>query len=192
MSPLLTPPLPAVWLPQNPRPDFAFETHGRIEIASQAITSGRRMLSYFQAYRSQVFTKLTMHSHNTLAVTITAARLGLYTVAANGDLTLVCRSANDPTIGAAVNTEYARDLDATGGFPTSYRLVIGRIYAAALYITAGTPPQISGRTPLGLVSPLTVYPRVCGFDNSAGTDLNASITAANVSNVAVQPYLGGK
>lgn len=193
MSPLLYAPQPAIWTPQNRRPDYAFETHGRADIASQALSNGRRNLSFFTAYDSKTFTSLMVHSASTLAVAITACRIGLYSVDAAGNLTLVCRCAADTTIGAAINTEYVRALDTTGGYPASYRLKVGALYAGAFYITGSTTPQMDGRTILGTTDPLTINPRVAGFDNSGvGTDLALTITAANVSNISAQLYIGGK
>lgn len=169
----------------------AFQTADRVLCGSGiSINSGRRYLGYFTAVSGDSFSNLDIVTGAGAVVSVTAARLGLYTVAANGDLTLVCQTANDATIGVAANTEYARALDATGGYPTTYTLARGARYAAAFYITAGTPPTIFGLSTNSVLN--TLSPRAVGFDNSGvGTDLNTSLTAAQISNVASLFYVAG-
>lgn len=172
-------------------PRGAFQTVDRnLAAAGIAITSARRYLNFFTALVPLSFTKIDILTGAGAPVSVTAARLGVYTVAANGDCTLVARTANDATIAAAASTEYQKDLDTTGGFPASYQLTPGARYAAAFFVTAGTPPTILG---FAIGSALAAAaPRLTGFDNSgAGADLNATITAANLANITSQYYLAG-
>lgn len=169
----------------------AFETMSRVSAASgSAITPGRRYLMHFTALQALPLTQLDIWTGAGAIVGVTAARLGLYTVAANGDVTLVARTALDATIGAAASTEYPRALDATGGFPATYTLIRAQRYAASFYIAAGTPPTILGVSANS--SLIAAAPRIMGFDNSgSGTDLNTSLTAAQIGNIGSMFYMAG-
>lgn len=66
----------------------------------------------------------------------TLVRFGLYAEAANGDLTMLARSANDPTVFSAL-AEYDRPMDTAGGFPASCTMRAGRRYRFS-YVVVGS------------------------------------------------------
>lgn len=180
----------------DPREDArgAFQTCNRLSPGSGiAITSARRYLMFFNAAAANTLTALDIFTGAGVITTVTACRLGLYTVAANGDCSLAAQTTNDATRCAVASTEYglaASPLDTTGGFPASYTLVRGARYAAAFYVTASATPTIFGVATNTLLTGAS--PRLTGFDNSgSGTDLNLTITAANIANIASMYYLAG-
>jgi hypothetical protein len=177
---------------ENPRA-CAFETFTRDTnaLGANALSGGRRYLLFFTADEAVSFSQFDIWTGAGAPGTISACRVGLYTVDGSNNLALVARTANDTTMLAAASTEYTRNLDTTGGFPSSYSLVEGSRYAAAFYVSVssgGTPTVLGG---VGIANLLATSPRVTGFDNGAGTDLNTSIAAASVSAVAQFFYIAG-
>lgn len=152
------------------------ETFSRRLINSTGITSGasgRASLSYFTARKSETVTQFRMMSGTTAAVGTTLARVGLYTVAANGTLTLVASSANDTTL-----------FDGTFGTETiplsaPYTVLAGQRYALCVLVLATTMPTLVGSS-IAFGGEATVPPRL-GGTLSGQTDLPASITDASLS-----------
>lgn len=181
----------ATAVPQSRR-QCAFETCGRhVAPGGVAITSARRNMMPFVAYDNRSFGSLEIFTAATAPATVSAARMGLYQMAVNGDWTLVAQTANDATIGSAINTQYTRTLDPTGGYPASYKLTLGQQYAFAFYITAVTTPNAYAFA-VGAAGPSLLLPRVATFDNSgAGTDLNTTVTLANLGNSSTVFYGAG-
>src|SRR5690348_10707358 len=78
---------------------------------SMTLTSQRISFCYFQAAITKQITSLVISSSSTAAgATPTLVRFGLWTVAANGDLTLVASTANDTTLLASTFTAYTKAL----------------------------------------------------------------------------------
>lgn len=143
--------------------------------------SGLMELTYFTAYRSQTVNSLRSYTGGTAAAaTPTLCRMGLYSVAGNGDLTLIASTPNDTTVWAAANTAYTRAVSA----PVS--VTKGTRYAfARLVVTAATPPSWAA---MGLALALnSVAPRLQG-QLSGQTDLPASVTAASVNTGSVRRF----
>lgn len=129
-------------------------------------------------------------------------RLGLYTVASNGDLTLVARTAvQTPAVAGfwgAINTPYELAFDTTGGYPLTYDLIYGQRYAVGLLwnlngATGSTAPTIIGVGSQGPAASLrdTIMgysPRIVG-QQAGQADLPASVTAASVANDDVAPFV---
>lgn len=114
------------------------ETWPRISMAEFPGVSGRLWLGYVTPPISTTISRLGCLSGGTGNTASTLGRLGLFTVAANGDITLVARTAVDATIGNATFSAFDRALDTAGGFPASIALTYGRRYAFGLLIVAGT------------------------------------------------------
>lgn len=121
------------------------------------------------------------------------ARLGLYTVASNGNLTLVARTATIAAASFAANTVVEAVLDGAGGYPTSYDLLHGTRYALAIIwtdngATGHVIPQLArfqgtGPNTTVLGTMMSWSPRMTGR-LTGQTDLPASITAGSVTNTA--------
>lgn len=154
-----------------------------------AVTSGTATvsqlvkLSYFTAYKTETITKLASVTGSTAAAaTPTLCRMGLYSVAANGDLTLVASTANDTALWAATNTVYEKAISS----PASYNVLKGKRYAfATLIVTGAAAPSMAASTQaVGVVG---IAPRQQG-QLSGQSDLPASISAGSVQNGGVRHY----
>lgn len=140
---------------------------------SVVTSTGALRFTFFTAASSFTATQVQMQSGGTpAAATPTLARIGLYSVATNGDLTLVASTANDTTLFAAANTLYTRSLS------SSYQLVAGQRYAiAVLIVTATTAPTVLGSGIGTAASALS--PRLSASIGSQ-TDLPASVLSTSL------------
>jgi hypothetical protein len=150
------------------------------------LASGQLKLTYFTAHKTETTTQVRVISGSTAAgATPTLVRLGLYSVAANGDLTLVASTANDTTLFAAVNSIYTRS------WSSSYVKVAGQRYALGIVlVTAAATPIIAGKpSPTAMYGSgeLAASPRLTGFSNQ--TDLPATLAAGSVGSNQ-QPFYG--
>jgi len=138
--------------------------------------SGTVRLMYYQAPRAETITQLATVTGGTAAgATPTLCRMGVYAVAANGDLTLAGAVANDTALFAAGSTRYLRSL--TG----SYVQAAGSWYAFAIVVVTGAAlPTFSGVGLNAATGHASVAPRITG-QLAGQTDLPASILAANVA-----------
>jgi hypothetical protein len=165
-----------------------------IAAPSVASFSGQALWSYFTPPVAVAVSQiLSITGSPAAAATPTVCRLGLYTAAANGDLALVARTANDLTLWAATNTPYATALDAAGGYPTAWTFVPGQRMALGLIVvTATTAPSFAGATLFsgtGVQTVLARAPRLNGRLNSQA-DLPLTVTAGSVGLSAGMPWLG--
>jgi hypothetical protein len=131
--------------------------------------------------------------NGTAQVSATVIRMGLCTVAANGDLTLVARTANDLTIFATLNSNNLRAFDTTGGYPASYSLQAGVRYAFTyLVVSGGTLPTIWGPAALGpnVDAVRNLTPNISRYNTGSPADL-ASTTYANTSGYSTTFYCAG-
>lgn len=150
------------------------------------MTSGVLRFAYFTPPATTVVSKCVTSTGGTAAgATPTLCRVGLYSVAANGDLTLVASMANDTTMWASTNTEYEKNLSA------SYTVVGGQRYAAAaLCVTGTTPPNLFGAVPShGASAVFARAPRLAAIVNSQ-TDLPASVSVGSLSNSTTSLWVG--
>lgn len=150
------------------------------------MTSGVLRLAYFASPVSVTVSKCVTSTGGTGAgATPTLCRVGLYSVASNGNLTLVASIDNDTTMWASSNTEYEKALSA------SYTIVGGQRYAAAaLVVTGTTPPNLFGIVPAhGSSAVLARNPRLSGFVNSQ-TDLPATVANGSITNSTTSLWVG--
>ena len=142
--------------------------------------SGTLYLAYFTASRTETINTLTSYVGNTAAgATPTLCRMGIYSIASNGDGTLVASIANDTTLWSAALTAPARALTA------SFSKVQGTRYAiATLIVTAAAVPSFFGPPLQGagyIDALLGEAPRRCG-QIAAQTDLPASFLVGSLAN----------
>lgn len=146
-----------------------------------ATASGMMLLSYFTARRSEDITTITTICGTTpAAATPTLCKVGVYSEASSGDLTLVAQSANTTSMWASSNTAYAVSTTAT------FSKVAGQRYACAMIcVTGGALPTLVGKGGFGIAAVGTQWfstsPRL--FASITGqTDLPASIANASLAN----------
>lgn len=145
-------------------------------------TSGQLRLAYFTARKSETSTQVRVYTGGTqAAATPSLCKIGIYSIAANGDGTLVASTANDTTLFANTSTAYTRSWSA------SFAKVAGQRYAIApLVVSATTMPTFLG----SIISSGTeafVAPAVAGVISSL-SDLPASFVAASVSTSGQRIY----
>lgn len=148
--------------------------------------SGSLRLTYFTAAVGGTFTKLrTLTSTPAAGATPTLAKMGIYSVASNGNLTLLAGTANDTTLWSATNTAYERTTT------TSYTLVAGQRYAlGVLVVTAAAIPSLVGKSSVGSAAAnaeLARAPRRTGSIGSQ-TDLPSAPTFDLVADTATAIY----
>ncbi len=150
----------------------------RITSATVTMTSGTLVLTYWTADKTEAINTVTVATGNTAAgLTPTLCRMGIYSVAGNGDLTLLASTANDTALFGSTATAYPRALTST------FNKVVGSRYATAvLVVSAATMPAFLGWQMVGLAPVNTfvrVDPPIVGRLLSQ-TNLPASITAASL------------
>lgn len=162
--------------------DNAIETAPRNVNGSISPGTGRIEFSYFYAYRTQTIGQIGSTCQGTAAVGLTGLRRGICTVAGNGDLTLVARTALQTSgVYTATFTEYVAPLDVTGGFPAAYQFVKGSWYAFAHWVTwTTTAPALRAYTSNQPASTNARAPRLAG-GFSGQTDIPLTILAANIN-----------
>lgn len=152
--------------------------------ASLALGSGSLRLSYFTAPRSGAFTTIRMRTGGTAAAaTPTLVRMGVYSVADNGDIALIGSHANDTALFATINTAYAKTLT------TPVSLAQGARYACAVIIVTGAAtPTVNGVTYIDATT-AGLDPREAGSVASQ-TDLPASVVAASIADTSLNIAFG--
>lgn len=143
---------------------------------NNATTSGRLYLSYCTAYQSRTLTTGRVISGNTAAAaTPTLVRLGIYTVASNGDLTLVASTPNDTALLSVTFTMYGK------AYSTPYVTITGQRYAFGLLVVSGaTMPTIMG--PGTVDSSITAAAPRLSAHVPGQTDLPASVAVGSLVN----------
>ena len=144
-----------------------------------AVISGTMYLTYFTATKTETVTAIAVFTGNTAAAaTPSLCRYGIYSVAGNGDLTLVASVANDTSLFAGTVTRYSRNLEA------SWSKVAGTRYAfGLLVVTAGAAPNIvcqNTGTGGSVVAAMFLAPRVTG-SVTGQSDLPASVSNASIT-----------
>lgn len=149
---------------------------------ASALTSGSLRLCYFTARKTETSTQGKVTTASTAAgATPTLCRFGVYSVATNGDLTLLSACANDTTLFAAASTAYTRSWTA------SFAKVAGVTYAfGVLVVTGAAQPTFPGLIYASAVTPTTAPKRTAQL--SGQTDLPASIVAGTLGGSAIAVY----
>lgn len=161
------------------------ETIPREQISVQTLVTASQnlRLTYFTAYRSETIQSVRLFSGSTAAgATPTVVRVGVYSVAGNGDLTLVGSTTNDTTLLGTISTKYEK------AFSSSFAVTAGQRYAVGLLVVTGaTAPFVAGHTSPVPTDTFSAAPRLAG--NLTGqSDLPASTTDAALSGTTQLMY----
>ncbi len=154
------------------------ETFSRLLIttASSAPASQSLRLTFFTARKSEVASQVRQWSGTTAAgATPTLARIGLYSVAANGDIALIASTPNDTTLYAAASTAYTKAFSVPVAVNAGVRYAVGLLVVSA----AAMPSYYSTSTVLSGVE-MSAAPRVSAAV-AAQADLPASVVAASLA-----------
>jgi hypothetical protein len=150
----------------------------QITVNSIATVSGALYLGYWTADKSEPINTLTMWTGTVAAgATPTLCRMGVYSVAGNGDITLVASTSNDTALFAAQNTAYAKATQAP------FAKVAGQRYATAVLIVSGaTMPTFHGLQMPG-TNPTNIFvrlaPAIVGRVTGQ-TDLPSPVSAGSI------------
>ncbi len=149
---------------------------------STATASGTLFLTYKTADKSFTCANLTMYTGGTAAgATPTLVRYAIYTVAGNGDLTLVASTTNDTSLFAALQTGYTKSLS------SSYGITYGSRYAFGfLIVTGAATPTLHGTA--HRAAETAIAPRISG-SVTGQTDLPSSVSAGSITNTSSMFYM---
>lgn len=158
-----------------------------VNASGNAISSGQLLLSYFTATNTETINTLAVVVAGTAAAaTPTLIRFGVYSVAANGDLTLLNSTVSDTTLLATTFTRYQKALS------SGFSKVAGTRYALGVLIVTGAAlPTFFASTSSGQASGvadtfLGLEPRMSATLNSQ-TDLPSSAASGTLSNTRRGP-----
>lgn len=147
-----------------------------------SVTSGDLVLSYFTALNDATVDTFMVATANTIANTLTLARFGLYTAnRTTGDVVLVARSANDPTMFAVNATKYSAQMNVAGGFPAEYDIVQGEDYAVGILQVGVSGANMRATGPSGVTD--LEYP-IIGAKKAAQADIAGNIAGVVTSSFA--------
>lgn len=160
----------------------------RNALAANQHNTGFLYLAYFTARITATVTNVVTYVTAIAAATPTICRIGVYSVAGNGDLTLLNSTTNDTTLWNATGAN-TKALSSTWSKVKNTRYAVGTIV-----VTAAAGPTLVGNVIPGLSA--TAYtvlgnaPRVVGTLGSQ-TDLPSSVTEASLvgSTVFRWPYV---
>lgn len=122
------------WPPKGPGVEIP---SGRM-LATQAfaLTSGQARFTQFVAPRNVTVNSIEYECATTAAATVTTIKYGIYSVASNGDITLLAATANDTSLLSVVNTSYPKAL------ASPVTLTAGETYMSAILVVATTMPVV--------------------------------------------------
>ena len=151
-----------------------------------ATGSGTVVLGYVTA--DSTFTAATMSCLTGAAAagaTPSLIRMGIYSVASNGDLTLIASTANDTALLASANGINDEPLSATIELTAGARYALGIIVvtSAAVPTLGGFAGAGTGRNAL-----FSRHARISGTVTGQ-SDLPSTVSAASINNTNVIPYL---
>jgi hypothetical protein len=171
----------AIGVSWDERPDGNSLTTGQevfsreLLTSTKSLTSGALFLSYFTARKSETITQLRSYSSTpAAAATPTLVRFGLYTVASNGDLTLVASTPNDTALYATASTAYTKALTAGYALVKGVRYVFG-----VLVVSSFTVPTVTAAPAITALDSTTQSPRMVGVV-TAQTDLPSTIASGSI------------
>lgn len=143
---------------------------------SATMTSQSLRLSYFVARKTQLVSQIrTLTTTTAAGATPTVARVGLYSVASDGGITLLSGSTNDTAMWAVAATAYTKTLGA------AQQVTAGAYYAVGvLCVTGATAPTALALTTNVPSSEYAVAPRLAGVVTSQ-SDLPASVAVGSIS-----------
>jgi lysophospholipase L1-like esterase len=158
------------------------ESVRRKEAANNSGTvSGQAEYGFCVPLQDTTITKLLHCTRSTAGAGITLARMGLYTVDAAGNLTLVARTVDFHGTGAiAANTLFQQSLDATGGYPTSYTMKAGQKYAIGFVYVGTTPPTVVSNNSGQPGALAALQPFICA-NQTGQADLPTSVSVGSLT-----------
>lgn len=155
------------------------ETIDRLQVTAVngSAASQSLRLTFFTARKTETITQVRQWTGSQQAVaTPTLIRFGIYSEAANGDISLIGSTANDTTLLAAANTSYTKALS------VATPVVAGLRYAFGILVVSGSTMPSYYTTTVTAVSSteLAAAPRRTAAV-AAQADLPASVVAGSLA-----------
>lgn len=153
-------------------------------VSQVTMGSGVVRFGFFTASKTEAINNLAACTGGTAAgATPTYAAMGIYSVAANGDLTLVASTANDTTLFSTGNATHTRATVA------AYTKVAGQRYALAVLVVSGaTMPNLVCANFAGGSSEMSGRAPILTASLSGQSALPASITSASLGTASQMLY----
>jgi hypothetical protein len=149
------------------------------DVNNGSLPTGQMRLGFFTAKRSEAITQVRVYSGGTAATSVTLGRVGVFSVAGNGDLTLIHSTTSDTALFTATSTAYTKALNST------FNKVIGTRYAVGVLLVCSGSGSILGSA--GNASgELAVSPRMNGLVTGQ-SDLPSSVAAGSITNTSYLP-----
>lgn len=147
-----------------------------IQTTGYVTASQRLVLTHFTALKTETITKVAVFSGATAAAaTPTLCRVGIYSVADNGDLSLVASTPNDTTLFSVTFSRNEKALSAPFNKEAGKRYAVG-----ALVVSAAALPTFYGTQVGGFTTFTFREPKTCTLVNGQA-DLPASVANASLS-----------
>lgn len=150
---------------------------------TQAMSTGVERFTHFTSKKTETVSQVRVVTGTTAAgATPTLCRIGLYSEASNGDLTLIASTPNDTSLFAAASTVY------TKSFSTPVAITQGQRYSVGILVVtaAAAPTLLTGLTTLNATE-CAIFPRLNGT-RTALADLADPVTNGTIGATAVQIY----
>jgi hypothetical protein len=148
------------------------------------LTTTTMRVAYFTAQKTETITQVRVNTSGTAAgATPTLVRFGVYTVAADGALTLIASTPNDTTLLAGANTAYTKALSV--GFTKQAGV---RYAVAGLVATGATAPTLPASGVTAPAAEIGIDPRLSAAV-SGQADRPASVAAGSITNMTAIPYM---
>jgi hypothetical protein len=150
--------------------------------SSVAVATQSLRLAYFTARKTETTTQVRVITGGTAAAaTPTICRIGLYSIAANGNGSLVASTANDTALFAGLTTAYTRS------WTTPYAKVAGTRYALGILVVSGAAtPTFVGQS-IGNAAEAAVAPALSAA-LTGQSDLPSSFTAGALTTTGNRNY----
>lgn len=153
-----------------------------ISTAAVTLTSQALRLTFFTADKSITAANLMVNVNTpAAAATPTLCRMGIYSVAGNGDIALIASTPNDTTLFATTFTPYTKALSSSVGLTAGTRYAVG-----LLVVSAAAMPGFYGAAVFASAEHAVAL-RLTGAV-TAQTDLPSTVAAASLSNVSAPFY----
>lgn len=156
---------------------------------AQTNTTGTMRLTYFTARKTETITQVKTFTGGTAAAaTPTICRIGIFSVAANGDITLVASTTNDTALWATTNTAYTKSLTASWSKVAGQRYCWGPIIVSAAATPTFPGLAMAGDANAALRTEMGSGPRESGTMSGLADIPTGTTVAASVLNSSVKLY----
>jgi hypothetical protein len=143
------------------------------------LVSGRTFLSFFTATKDLLVANLAAYTAATAATGTTLARLGLYSVDLNDDITLVAATDNDTTLFNTAATRFVRPVITTTAVTKGDRYALAQLVVSTGTLPNGPINSMGGNTQALASTP----PRTAAYLNSTADLPDSALASSYVASI---------